>query len=110
MKLNMILLPSIMYDILIAVIAEMRSGKAVEMVKSSINTSIANTTPAMGALNMAATAAVAPHATKVMVLLAFKWNSLPNCEPIADPVRVIGASKPTEPPKPTVNVLETTEE
>jgi hypothetical protein len=37
-------------------------------------------------------------------------KKLPNCEPIADPVNVIGASNPTEPPKPTVKVLATIEE
>ena len=30
------------------------------------------------------------------------WNSLPKFEPMAEPVSTIGASAPTEPPKPMV--------
>ena len=48
---------------------EIMSGMRLAMVRSSISTSIANITPAMGALKMPAIAPAAPHPTsKVKVL------------------------------------------
>ena len=71
---------------------------------------MANTMAMIGALKMAATAAVEPQASKSVVLLALRLNNRATLEPIAEPVNTIGASSPTEPPKPTVSVLATIEE
>lgn len=51
---------------------------------------------------MPAMAAAAPHPTRIIIRLLFILNNLPRLEPIALPVSTIGASAPTEPPKPIV--------
>ena len=72
------------------------------MVRSTISTSRVNTSPAIGALYIPAMAADAPHPTsKIMVRLS-SLNSCPRLEPMAEPVNTMGASAPTEPPKPMV--------
>ena len=50
----------------------------------------------MGALKIAATAPVDPQAVNKTTIV-FEMKNEPNCEPIAEPVNVIGASNPTEP-------------
>ena len=79
------------------------------VVKSTIKTSIAKTIAAIGALKIAAMAPVAPQANNKICERVSSLNILPMLEPIAEPVYTIGASNPTEPPKPTVNVLATKE-
>ena len=62
----------------------------------------------MGALNMPAMAPAAPQPTRsIMVWLSMR-NNFPKLEPMADPVSTIGASAPTEPPKPMVMAEATT--
>ena len=78
----------------------MGSNDAID--KSTISTSSVNTSPAIGALKMPAIAPAAPQPTSVISVLLSSRNSLPRLEPIADPVNTIGASAPTEPPKPMV--------
>ena len=73
-------------------------------VRSSINTSSEKIRAAMGALKMPAIAPVAPQAIKSTVVLKFSRKSWLIFEPIAAPVDTIGASIPTEPPNPPVNV------
>ena len=72
------------------------------MVKSTINTSNVNTNPAIGALKIPDTAAVAPQPTRSMSVRLSKLKIRPRLLPIAEPVNTIGASAPTEPPKPIV--------
>ena len=72
------------------------------MLRSTISTSRVNTKPAIGALKMPAMAAAAPHPTSSMSVLLSILNSCPRLEPIDEPVSTIGASAPTEPPKPMV--------
>ena len=52
---------------------------------------------------MAATAAAAPQPTSTISCLLLMWKSLPRLEPMAEPVSTIGASAPTDPPKPMVS-------
>ena len=73
------------------------------MVRSTISTSRVNTRPAMGALKMPAMAAAAPHPTRSISVLLSILNSWPRLLPMADPVSTMGASAPTEPPKPMVS-------
>ena len=68
-------------------------------------TSIVKTKPAMGALKMPATAPAAPQPTNSINVLCGILNVVPNCEPMAEPVRTIGASAPTDPPNPMVMEL-----
>ena len=72
------------------------------IVRSIIKTSSVNTRPAIGALKIPAMAPAAPHPTNVISVLLSNRNNCPRLEPIADPVNTIGASAPTEPPKPMV--------
>ena len=72
------------------------------IVRSTINISRVKTIPAIGALNIADTAAVAPQPTSSIKVRRFILKSLPKLLPIAEPVSTIGASAPTEPPKPIV--------
>ena len=77
-------------------------GSSEAMLRSTISTSSVNTRPAMGALKMPAMAAAAPHPTSSIRVLLSILNSWPRLEPMADPVSTIGASAPTDPPKPMV--------
>ena len=60
------------------------------------------TNPAIGALKIPETAAVAPQPTNNINVRRSILKSLPKLLPIADPVKTIGASAPTEPPNPIV--------
>ena len=85
-----------------AVTQETRIGNNADIVISIISTSKVNTSPAIGALKMPAIAPAAPQPTSVISIFRSMWNSLPRFEPMAEPVSTIGASAPTEPPKPMV--------
>ena len=93
-----------------AVTTETSRGSSEEAVMSSIRISMAKSIPAIGALKMAATAAEVPQAVSRISDFWFRWNTDPNCDPMAEPVSAMGASSPTEPPNPTVKVLLTSEE
>ena len=54
---------------------------------------------------MPATAPAAPQPTKSMTFRCSRLNILPKLEPMAEPVSTIGASAPTDPPKPIVSEL-----
>ena len=77
-------------------------GSRDDIVRSTISTSIVKTSPAIGALKMPAMAAEAPHPTSNINCLLSSLNSFPRLLPMAEPVNTIGASAPTEPPKPIV--------
>ena len=73
-----------------------------ESVRSSSRTSITKRIPAMGALKIPAMAPAEPQPTRS---IRFRWSSLknlPTLEPMAEPVSTMGASAPTDPPKPMV--------
>ena len=80
-----------------------------EAVRSSISTSIVNSIPAIGALNIPAIPAAAPHPTSIISNRGDNRNALPRFEPIAAPVNTIGPSAPTDPPNPMVIELATTD-
>ena len=78
-------------------------------VRSIIKTSIVKSRPANGALKIPAIPAAAPHPTSSMRVRGSSRKSFPKFDPIAAPVYTIGASAPTDPPKPMVMELATTE-
>ena len=86
----------------LAVMLATRIGNRDAMVRSTINTSRVNTSPAIGALKIPAMAAAAPQPTRSIMVLLSILKSWPRLEPMAEPVNTIGASAPTEPPKPIV--------
>ena len=86
----------------VAVTQLTRMGNSEAIVRSIINTSSVNTRPAIGALKMPAMAPAAPQPTRVIRVLLSSLKSCPMLEPMAEPVSTIGASAPTEPPKPMV--------
>ena len=59
-----------------------------------------NTTPAIGALNVAEIPPAAPHATIRVSRPDGTRSACPIEEPSADPICTIGPSRPTEPPVP----------
>ena len=74
-----------------------------------MSTSKVNTSPAIGALKMPAMAADAPQPTSSISVLLSILNNCPRLLPIADPVSTMGASAPTDPPKPMVMADEMTD-
>ena len=78
------------------------NGSSEAMVRSSISTSSVNTSPAIGALKMPATAPAAPQPTSSISVRCSILNIEPRFDPMAEPVSTIGASAPTDPPKPMV--------
>ena len=92
------------------VIDAMSSGITDSVVRSIMSTSNVKSIPAIGALNMPAIPAAAPHPTIIMSTLGDMRNSDPMVEPIAAPVNTIGPSAPTEPPNPMVMELASIDE
>ena len=92
-----------------AVTVEIIIGSSDDIVRSIISTSIVNTRPAIGVLKIPAMAAEAPQPTSSISVRLSSRNSRPRLEPIAEPVSTIGASAPTDPPKPMVMADATTE-
>ena len=78
------------------------NGRRLVMVRSIISTSSTKTSPAIGALKMPATAPAAPQPTSSIIYLPSNRHTCPRLLPMALPVRTIGASAPTLPPKPMV--------
>ena len=79
---------------------EAATGRKVLTLTSGSISSIANITPPIGVLKVAAMPAPAPAATSVM-----RWPGViamicPNVEPIAEPIWMIGPSRPTAEPVP----------
>ncbi len=90
-----------------AVTDEISNGTIEVKVMSSIKTSRVNTNPAIGALKIPPIAPAAPQPTKSRSVFWSSLKKLPRFEPIAEPVNTIGASAPTDPPKPIVIELPT---
>ena len=95
---------------MVAVAADMSNGATEVMVMSSINTSTVKATPAIGALKMPPIAPAAPQPTSNISVFWSRWKARPKLEPMAEPVSTMGASAPTEPPKPMVMALATTDD
>ena len=67
-----------------------------------MSTSRVKSIPAMGARNTPAIPAAAPHPTNIMRILGDRRKACPMFDPMALPVKTIGPSAPTDPPKPMV--------
>ena len=93
------------YEITVADTVDISSGRmeVIEMLNRSI--SKVKSTPAKGALKMPATAPAAPQPKRMVMFLYDRPIFLAMFEPMAAPVYTIGASAPTEPPKPMVTEL-----
>ena len=65
--------------------------------------SMANITPPIGVLKVAAMPAPAPAATRVMRWPAGMAMIWPSVEPSAEPIWMIGPSRPTDEPLPIAN-------
>ena len=85
-----------------AVTEAIKIGNRDAMVRSTISISKVNTSPAIGALKIPETAAVAPQPTNSISVRRSILKILPRLLPMAEPVSTIGASAPTDPPKPIV--------
>ena len=83
-------------------------GISEAIVRSIINTSSVNTSPAMGALKIPAMAPAAPQPMSSISVRLSMRKSFPRFDPMAEPVSTIGASAPTLPPKPMVMAEATT--
>ena len=79
------------------------------MVRSIIKTSRVNTRPAIGAWKIPPTAPAAPQPIMSIMVFWSRRKSLARLLPMAAPVITIGASAPTEPPKPMVMAEPTTD-
>ncbi|OPZ96295.1 MAG: hypothetical protein BWY70_01797 [Bacteroidetes bacterium ADurb.Bin408] len=110
LKLKTISLPSRKVETMAADTVAIRSGIIDVIVKSSISTSRAKIRPAIGALKIPAMAAAAPQPIIKVVLRELSLKARPMLEPMAEPVNAMGASIPTEPPKPLVMAQAMTDE
>ena len=88
----------------------MMMGMSAVIEMSIMKTSMANTTPVIGAWKMAANAEAPPMPIKTLICFWFSFSSWPMFEPMAPPVDTEGPSNPTDPPKPTVKALVIIEE
>ena len=93
-----------------AVMLATRMGTSEFMVMSIMSTSSVKTRPAMGALKMPEMAAAQPQPTRSITVRLSMPKSWPKREPMAEPVSTMGASAPTEPPKPMVMAEATTDD
>ena len=66
--------------------------------------SVANITPAIGALKVAAIPPAAPAAISSFILFPETLKSCPIREPMLPPIWAIGPSTPAEPPEPMVRL------
>ncbi len=76
------------------------TGRKVRALSSGIINSIANITPPIGVLKVAAMPAPAPAATRVMRCHGNIGTSWPSEEPSDAPIWMIGPSRPTAAPVP----------
>ncbi len=76
------------------------TGRKVLALTSGSSSSVANSTPPIGVLKVAAIPAPAPAATRVMRCAAGILTYCPSVEPSAEPIWMIGPSRPTAAPLP----------
>ena len=86
----------------VAVTEEISSGATDVIVRSIIRTSSVKTRPAIGALKIPPMAPAAPQPIISIIVFWSKRKAFAKFEPMAAPVSTIGASAPTDPPKPIV--------
>ena len=96
--LNIAPRPNSIKRTLVASVVAMTKGINERARNSNNNSSIASMTPAMGALNVAAMPAAAPHPSSTLRSVAVVENIWPTSEPNAPPVWMIGPSAPNGPP------------
>ena len=84
----------------VAVPVASATGRKVRTLTSGIISSMANITPPIGVLNVAAMPAPAPDATRMMRWPADMRMIWPSVEPSAEPIWMIGPSRPTAAPLP----------
>ena len=84
----------------VAVPVASATGRNVRALSSGIISSMANITPPIGVLKVAAMPAPAPAATSVMRCHGAMLMICPSVEPIAEPIWMIGPSRPTAAPVP----------
>ena len=84
----------------VAVPVAIATGRNVLTLISGIISSVANSTPPIGVLNVAAMPAPAPAATRMMRCPIDMRMSCPKVEPRAAPIWMIGPSRPTAAPVP----------
>ncbi len=89
-----------------ATLAATTSGTNARWEYSNSRSSIASTTAASGAPNVAAIPAAAPHASRILRSDGVTRISWPMSEPIAPPVTMIGPSAPNGPPVPIATAAE----
>ena len=106
---NMASCPFARKDMAVAVTDDISNGAIRVIVRSIISTSNVNTKPAMGAWKIPPIAPAAPQPIISIMVFWSRRKSLARLLPMAAPVITIGASAPTEPPKPIVNAEPTTE-
>ena len=79
---------------------ETATGRNVSTLTSGNISSIANITPPIGVLKVAAMPAPAPAATSVIRWPAGMATIWPSVDPIAEPIWMMGPSRPTDEPLP----------
>ena len=84
----------------VAVPVAKATGRNVRTLTSGIISSMENMTPPIGVLNVAAIPAPAPAATRMIRCPAGIRTIWPNVDPRADPIWMIGPSRPTAAPVP----------
>ena len=96
-------MPKKMRPMKVAVPVASATGRKVRALNSGIISSMANMTPPIGVLKVAAMPAPAPAATSVMRCHGAMCTIWPSVEPIAEPIWMIGPSRPTAAPVPIDN-------
>ena len=84
----------------VAVLVAMATGRNVLALTSGIRISMANITPPIGVLNVAAIPPPPPHAIRTMRSAEDMCRICPSVEPKAEPIWMIGPSRPTVAPLP----------
>ena len=84
----------------VAVPVASATGRKVRTLTSGIISSMANMTPPIGVLKVAAMPAPAPAATRIMRCPAGIRTIWPRVDPSAEPIWMIGPSRPTAAPLP----------
>ena len=84
----------------VAVPVASATGRKVRALNSGSISSMANITPPIGVLKVAAMPAPAPAATSVMRCHGAIWIIWPSVEPRVEPIWMIGPSRPTAAPVP----------
>ena len=93
-------MPKKMRPMKVAVPVASATGRKVRALNSGIISSMANITPPIGVLKVAAMPAPAPAATSVMRCHGAMRMTWPSVEPSAAPIWMIGPSRPTAAPVP----------